>query len=374
MTIFSPATAEECANTIREAASLGCKLAVQGNRSWIQVDGERFLHTRRLDTVTELSARDLVVTVSAGVSWTDLQQKLKESGVWIALDVPGPNRTVGSVVATGTSGPLRLGFGDIRDHVLGMTFVTGHGRIVRSGGRVMKNVAGFDLRRMNTGAFGAFGVLTEVSLRLRALPKVDRTMLVGGERDLLVKAANKLLNKGASPAALEVISPSIAQRPTWVLALRVLGGERRVESELKRCRLEEFGQPDGMNAQATSSLWKNVLESTTQQPTVLRIGSTATAAARVLAALDQHLGGDHLTYNPQYGVRWCGSCEVESVAALRARLFDLDVPVTVERAEWKFLNKIGFFGPLRDGVQNIVSALKTAFDPMSVFAVSDVVG
>ena len=114
---------------------------------------------------------DLVATVQAGVTLDALRAELDQHQLWLALDPPGrPDRTIGSVVATGTSGPLRQGFGPIRDHVLGSTVATGDGRLVEAGGRVVKNVAGYDLTKLHVGGFGGFGVVTEVHLRLRARP------------------------------------------------------------------------------------------------------------------------------------------------------------------------------------------------------------
>src|SRR5262249_56000432 len=113
-----------------------------------------------------------------------LRQQLAERGVWVALDPPGlAGRSVGSIVACGTSGPLRQGLGPVRDHLLGVTFVTGDGRLIQSGGRVMKNVAGYDLTRLQAGGFGAFGVIVLVHLRLRAVPRMDQTLLLAGSRE-----------------------------------------------------------------------------------------------------------------------------------------------------------------------------------------------
>src|SRR2546427_459396 len=113
---------------------------------------------------------------------------------------PG-GRSVGSVVATATAGPLRQGFGPVRDHLLGVTFVTGDGRIVQSGGRVVKNVAGYDLTKLEAGGFGAFGVIVLVHLRLRALPRVDQTLVLEGSRDDLTQVADDIAAAGLPPAA-----------------------------------------------------------------------------------------------------------------------------------------------------------------------------
>src|SRR6476646_4907058 len=114
--------------------------------------------------------------------------------MWRAVDPPGrPDRTLGSIIATGTSGPLRHGFGPVRDHVLGCTVVTGDGRIVKPGSRVVKNVAGYDLTKLHVGSFGGFGIVTEAHLRLRALPRADVTAISRGSRDAQSAVARDLL-------------------------------------------------------------------------------------------------------------------------------------------------------------------------------------
>src|SRR5690606_18485010 len=150
--------------------------------------------------------------------------------MWLALDPPGrPERSIGSVVATATAGPLRNGSGPVRDHILGCTIVTGDGRIVRAGGRVVKNVAGYDLTKLQVGGFGAFGIVTEVHLRLRAVPRADQTLTARGGRDTLTSVARDLIAGGLAPAALELLSPAAAADSDWVLAARLLGPDEAVE-------------------------------------------------------------------------------------------------------------------------------------------------
>src|SRR5439155_1296734 len=95
----------------------------------------------------------------------------------------------------------RQGFGAVRDHVLGVTFVTGDGRLVQSGGRVVKNVAGYDLTKLEAGGFGAFGVIVLVHLRLRALPRADQTFVLEGTREDLTQVAEDIAAAGLQPAA-----------------------------------------------------------------------------------------------------------------------------------------------------------------------------
>src|SRR5256885_2012156 len=101
--------------------------------------------------------------------------------------------------------------------LLGVTFVTGDGRLVQSGGRVMKNVAGYDLTRLAAGGFGAFGVIVLVHLRLRALPRADQTLVLEGSREDLTQVADDIAAAAVQPAAHELMSPALARRERWLL-------------------------------------------------------------------------------------------------------------------------------------------------------------
>jgi len=146
----------------RLAHEEGWKIRVEGQGTWLPADAPADLavSTRALDQVLSVSPADLVATVQAGTSMETLRRRLADHGMWLAIDPPGrPERSLGSVIATATAGPLRHGFGPVRDHVLGCTVATGDGRLVKAGGRVVKNVAGYDLTKLQVGGFGGFGIV-----------------------------------------------------------------------------------------------------------------------------------------------------------------------------------------------------------------------
>ncbi len=131
------------------------------------------LHTTRLSGVREHSWQDLTATVGAGTTWSVLEAALAQHGQQVALDALLPQQaTVGGVLATNDSGLLRLKYGSLRDLVLGMTIVLADGTIARTGGKVVKNVAGYDLPKLLTGSFGTLGIITEATFRLHPLPKL----------------------------------------------------------------------------------------------------------------------------------------------------------------------------------------------------------
>ena len=174
-----------------------------------------------------VSPADLVATVQAGAPLDALRRRLADEGMWLALDPPGrPDRSIGSIVATATAGPLRHGFGPVRDHLLGCTVATGDGRLVKAGGKVVKNVAGYDLTKLQVGGFGGFGIIAEINLRLRALPRADVTLLARGTRDNLTRGARRLIEArvSAGRARAPVARP---RRRSGVGAGRALSRDRR---------------------------------------------------------------------------------------------------------------------------------------------------
>lgn len=128
---------------------------------------------RKLNKITAYEPGDLVVTVQAGVKLTELQAELAKRSQWLPIDPPYAEATIGGILATNSSGPRRYGYGTIRDHLLGTRSVGADGVVTRSGGRVVKNVTGFDLHKLHVGAFGSLGIVTEASFKLRPRPEIS---------------------------------------------------------------------------------------------------------------------------------------------------------------------------------------------------------
>src|SRR2546425_1436386 len=140
----APDSPDAVALLLGTAREEGWRVRIEGAGTWMPSDApcDLALTTRRLDRVPAIEPQDLSATAEAGIGFDLLRHQLADRGVWLAIDPPGlGGRSVGSVVATATTGPLRQGFGPVRDHLLGVTFVTGDGRIVQSGGRGGEDVA-----------------------------------------------------------------------------------------------------------------------------------------------------------------------------------------------------------------------------------------
>ena len=181
------AAARAVREVVLDAAQSGTRLRIAGGGTWLDaghpVHAGAMLSTSGLSGVVEYVPGDLVITVGAGTTLADIAAVTAQHDQWLALEpfvtTEGLSRaTVGATIATASHGPLAGAFGRARDLVLGLSFVTGDGTLCSAGGRVVKNVAGFDLVRLMTGAFGTLGVITEVSLRLHAKPTVDESFAI----------------------------------------------------------------------------------------------------------------------------------------------------------------------------------------------------
>lgn len=368
----APRTEDAVALVLQAAAAEGWRVRIEGCGSWVPADAPADLAvtTRGLERVVRLEAADLVATVEAGVAWRDLQRSLADHGVWVAVDPPGQGRTVGSVVATGTAGPLRTGFGGVRDHVLGATLVTGEGRIVRAGGRVVKNVAGYDLTKLATGSFGSFGIVTSVNLRLQAVPRADLTLLGAGERDALIEAARAILDAGITPTSLEVCSPQAAGRDGWSLAVRLLGSAPAVDADRQLVSGASSVPLAALEPGEAGGFWRAALAGPVRNPVTLRIGTLVTAMDDALDLLLHHLDEHWIMAGVGAGgLRWAGDAPGERIRLLRYAAAQREMPLTLERAPWPLRESLGHFGAYREGVGQLASTLRDAFDPAGIFVV-----
>jgi glycolate oxidase FAD binding subunit len=174
---------EEVSAVLRAAAGLGLQVVARGSGSRLcwglpPTDLDLIVDTSRMTAVLAHAAGDLVVTTQAGVRMVDLQNQLGVHRQQLALDGSDTlGGTIGGTIATATSGPLRYRFGSVRDLLIGITVVLADGTVARSGGTVVKNVAGYDLGKLYTGSMGTLGVITEAVFRLHPTPEASRWIL-----------------------------------------------------------------------------------------------------------------------------------------------------------------------------------------------------
>ena len=217
---FLPATQAELSRYVADNAS-DKKLAIYpvGGRTALhygypaQKPGV-LLSTASLTQIIDYPARDMTITVEAGTRVDELAATLKAEGQQLPIDVPQSNRaTLGGIVATNTSGPRRYAYGTLRDYVIGVSAVDAGGKMFRAGGRVVKNVAGYDLCKMLIGSLGTLAVVSELTLKLKPIPETTKALWTSWNSFSEIDAAlEQLLKSSARPVCLEVLNPHAAKQ------------------------------------------------------------------------------------------------------------------------------------------------------------------
>ncbi len=249
------------------------------------------LHTSRLNALREHIWQDMTCTVEAGATWSSLQSALARHNQFVALDPLWPETaTVGGIIATNDSGALRLKYGSLRDLILGMTIVLADGTIAKTGGKVVKNVAGYDLHKLMTGAFGTLGVLAEVTFRLHATPADIRSFT--------------LSSTAVEPLGVLLLELTASQLSLHALQLRALTGSFALDVALatlpsvlsvQTAQLEAIAARHSLTvARANESVWAAREAVFATAAFVAKITMLPTDIAR-FSALVQQLGGTAVT-------------------------------------------------------------------------------
>jgi len=212
---------------------------------------DMILSTTRLDRIIEHAWADLVVIVQAGVTVGRLQTALAEHGQRLAIDPLWPDRaTIGGILSTNDSGALRLRFGALRDLVIGVTLALPDGTLAKSGGKVVKNVAGYDLPKLATGALGTLGVITQAAFRLHPLPHASRTLTF---RATSLADANRLiLAMQDSPLAHTSLQARIAHDAQPAVDIRFEGTAAGIEAQ---CATAAKLAANAVEAEESADVW-----------------------------------------------------------------------------------------------------------------------
>lgn len=221
--VVRPASAAEVGEVVRAAAAAGEGIYPVGGRTSLDVGFPPTkpgvaLDTTALDRIIDYPVRDMTITVEAGITVGKLRAALAAEGQWLPVDVPLSDRaTLGGAVALNLSGPRRYGYGTLRDYVIGIGFVADDGSEVNAGGRVVKNVAGYDLMKLHIGAAGTLGVVTRLTLKVRPKPEACAAIRVGCEGTKLAAVLDALHASKSRPVAVHVsrAGTDIGRAPWW---------------------------------------------------------------------------------------------------------------------------------------------------------------
>jgi FAD/FMN-containing dehydrogenase len=227
--IVTPASAEEISEIMKLASSSRWTVLPAGGMTWLKSTANLIVSTRRLNRIIEHEPADLIAIAQAGVTLTDFNAKLAENGQWLPLDPPDDGHaTLGGVVATGIGGPQQFGYGRPRGSVIGMKVVLADGSMIKAGGRVVKNVAGYDLCKLFTGSYGGLGIITELNFKLRPRPAREATVIATGAFEDLRAGARAVVEARLFPVAVEIVSGR--------LLVRFAGNEKGVAFQIEQAR------------------------------------------------------------------------------------------------------------------------------------------
>jgi glycolate oxidase FAD binding subunit len=288
MTIV-PGSPEELAQCLAEASSRNQQITLLGHCTKGRMGGviapsNVTISTAGLNKILEYEPRDLTISVGAGITYCELSRVLAEHQQTIPLDPPFSERaTIGGIVAANTSGPRRRLYGSARDMVIGMTFATLEGKLIRTGGMVVKNVAGLDMGKLMIGSFGTLAALATLNFRLHPSLKGTRTFVQDfGKMAGVMAARDALLKSRLQPAAIDIVKSDGSYR----LAIQA-GGSAAVLDRYSRelCRMQV------LEGAEEEELWRDIREMTPQflraheNGAVLRVSCVLSDVGRVLELL-----------------------------------------------------------------------------------------
>jgi glycolate oxidase FAD binding subunit len=230
------------------------------------------LDVRGLDQVIDYPARDMTVTVQAGITLAKLQALLATGHQQLPVDVPHPERaTVGGALATNTSGPRRLGFGTLRDYLIGISVVNDHGQETKAGGRVVKNVAGYDLPKLHIGSLGTLGVITQVTLKVHpsvgppalyftdAPPDHPEELLDRIHASLARPVCVTLLNRAALALLLRDVGISLPSCVRWSVLVGLEGSLERVPWQVDQLRAGAL-RLEPLTGPGAVTVWRSLVD------------------------------------------------------------------------------------------------------------------
>lgn len=383
--VARPDSDDAVAALLAAATQEGWRVEPAGRCAWLArgrpAPIDIVLSTARLDALHEYEPDDLTIGVGAGMTHGALRERVEPNGQQLPLDPPGgAGGSVAATVATACAGPLRAGLGTPRDHTLGLRLITGDGQTVDLGGRVVKNVAGYDLGKLVVGSFGSLGVITRLHLRLRPRPPVDRAVSLSSEdASALLDAIGALRDARVDLAAAELLDPALATAlgflRGWTLLLRLHGTAERVAALGDAIAEATSLEPEPVDG----PVWSALDAAEAGAPVICRVARRPADLAETLATareLAREAGASDvlLAAHASDGIvrlLLAGTVPADrfagAVNAARDAVAGPGGTVIVAQAPAPLLEAVDPFGPVGPTL-NLMRGLKARFDPAGVLA------
>lgn len=393
-----PETVEQVAQIVALANQQGLTLLTRGGGSRINLGGipEQFdilLETTKLTRLLEHEAPDLTCHVEAGITLAALQAQLATKGQWLALDPPDAQQaTIGGILASNASGPKRLRYGTARDMVIGLQVVQASGEVARSGGRVVKNVAGYDLNKLYIGSLGTLGIIVEANFKLQPIPIDEQTLILTfSNAGDAMQTVIDLLGSLVTPSAIELIDSGAASDMTdffglnlptsgYTVAVNFEGSTASIDRQLNEAQLlaRKNGALPGdiLTGEAQNQFWE-VIREHTQGSVTCKAAVMVSQMASYLQAIEQvcklhkleaavvaHAGNGILYIELRPGD--ATHRLVEAITELRQHAQEARGSMVVERCPIDLKRRISVWGESGQDFY-LMQRLKQQFDPKGTF-------
>lgn len=382
----SPSTIEELSAIVSCANRNQWRILPCGHASKLHWGGvvdqvTLVVSTEKLDRLVEHAEGDLTVTAEVGISFAELQAIVGKVGQFCAIDPRFRDQaTLGGIIATGDSGSLRHRYNSVRDMLLGITFVRYDGEIVKAGGRVVKNVAGYDLMKLLTGAYGTLGILVQATLRVYPIPPTSRSILLTGDPDSLAEATQTLLSSALTPAKVDLLSASMMNalglKPAVGLLVSFQSIPESVNLQIER--LTEVATALGLSV-ADADLWEGLNDrmnvSDQSDAIVCKIGVKPSCAVAVLDQLTSLLPTAEVVIHAGSGIGQLSVNDARSTQILEARSICEAAGgyLSVLQAAIAFKQQLDIWGYSGNAL-NLMQRVKAQFDPQTLFSPHRFVG
>jgi glycolate oxidase FAD binding subunit len=409
--VARPGTAKEAAELVRIAAMEKLAVIATGARTKLDIGlpPARYdvaIDMTRLAKIVAYDPGDLTLSVEAGIPLASVLSALEEKGQFLPLAAPFLERTtIGGTIASGMDGPMRQLFGTPRDYILGMEFVTGEGVLTKSGGRVVKNVTGYDLHKLMIGALGSLGIVTKINFRTFPMPNLMRGFVARFESvEAALDLRHRIAKSPLAPWTLEIFSPGSAKflfgngaaESQWLLITTYAGSEKvlaRYESELQRMasdagagRVETVSENLGALMNRVGEFVPATLEAL-PAATIMKLSVLPTSIAGMLNRARSESGGAGISWLALargVGVIYfallpasADDASLRKVASvtetIAAACHELNGNFTIPWSPVKWKPSLQIWGPRRDDLAQM-QKLKNVFDPRAVLAPGRCVG
>jgi glycolate oxidase FAD binding subunit len=332
-----------------------------------------FVSTVKINKIIEHAVDDLIITVESGIKLADLQNFLTPQQQFLPIDAFQPEvATVGGIVATADAGSWRQRYGGVRDLILGISFLRHDGQEVKAGGKVVKNVAGYDLMKLLTGSYGNLGVITSVTFRLFPVPEFSASILLSGEKEAIKKIRTIITASGLTPTMADLLSPAMINSQENIgLLIRFQSIEASVKKQLQQIQIwaiELNLSTQEYQEEEERDLWSSIRNKISPPPesasVLCKLGILPHQAIEFLANCQ-----GNCTINISTGVGYGVWSEKTTSAELRKLRRDCEGYsgfLTILVASSLIKQEIEPWGYVGNG-QSMMKTIKQNFDPHGIF-------